>query len=77
MLDRMASERGLMIEDIEARKLCEAVCLDLFGRKGTRHVTPEQRIVLARELFRRYGLSCRQLSTFTKLPEDEIRSYLR
>lgn len=77
VLDRMASERGLMIEDIEARKLCEAVCLDLFGRKGTRHVTPEQRIVLARELFRRYGLSCRQLSTLTKLPEDEIRNYLR
>lgn len=77
VLDRMASERGLMIEDIEARKLCELACLDLFGRKGTRHLTPTQRLDLARELQKRHGLSVRQLSTLTKLPEDEVRNYLR
>ena len=56
VLDKMASVRGLMIEDIEARRLCETMCLTLFGRKGTRHITPEERIVLARELHRHYKL---------------------
>ncbi|MBP9987764.1 MAG: hypothetical protein KBT44_07585 [Bacteroidales bacterium] len=74
--DRMAQSRGLMIEDIEARKYCESACMELFGRKGTRHITPEQRITLARELHRRHGLCCRQLSTLTKLPEEEIRNYV-
>lgn len=77
VLDRMASERGLMIEDMEARKLCETACLDLFGRKGTRHITPSQRLDLARELRKRHGLSNRQLSILTKLPVDEIKDYLR
>ena len=75
VLDKMASVRGLMIEDIEARRLCETMCLTLFGRKGTRHITPEERIVLARELHRHYNLSVRQLSTLTKLPEEELRKH--
>ena len=75
--DMMASVRGIMIEDLEARRLCESVCLALFGRKGTRHVTPEQRIELSRELRRRYGLSIRQISTLTRLPEEELCKYLR
>lgn len=76
VLDRMATVRGLTIEDLEARNLCEDACLTLFGRKGTRHLTPQQRLALARELRRRYHLSYRQLSTLTKLPENELREYV-
>lgn len=77
VLDKMASVRGVMIDDIEARKLCESICMELFCRKGTRHITPEQRVNLARELYKRYSLSTRQLSILTKLPEEEIYKYIR
>ena len=77
VLDKMASVRGIMIDDLQARKLCEATCMELFGRKGTRHITPEQRMNLARELYKKYTLSTRQLSILTKLPEEEICKYIR
>lgn len=75
--DKMASVRGIMIEDMEARRLCETVTLEMFGRKGTRLLDPEQRVTLARELKRRYSLSTRQISMLTKLPEEELRDYIR
>lgn len=75
--DKMASVRGVMIDDLEARQLSETITLELFGRKGTRHITPQQRIILARELRRRYSLSMRQISVLTKLPEAEIREYIK
>lgn len=74
--DKMALERGVMIDDLEARRLCETICLSLFGRKGTRHITPQQRLILARELYRKFRLSIRQIATLSKLPEDEIRKYI-
>ena len=77
VLDKMASVRGIMIDDLQARTLCEATCMELFGRKGTRHITPEQRMNLARELYKKYTLSTRQLSILTKLPEEEICKYIR
>lgn len=77
VLDKMASIRGIMLEDLEARKICESMCMTLFKRKGTRHITPEQRIILSRELSSKYGISIRQLATLTKIPEDELRKYLR
>ena len=74
--DRMAYVSGVTVEDLEARELCESICLELFGRKGIRHVTPQQRLEVARELRRRYHLSYRQISTLTRLPESELRSYV-
>lgn len=77
VLDKMAMTSGILIEDLEARKLCADLCLELFNRKGTRHLTPGQRLNLARALQKRHGLCLRQLSTLTKIPEEELRSYLR
>lgn len=74
--ERMAFISGVTIEDLEARELCEATCLELFGRKGTRHITPQQRLALACELRRRYHLSYRQLSSLTRVPETELRTYI-
>lgn len=77
VLNKMGFVRGIMIDDLEARKVCESVCMELFGRKGTRHITPEQRMLLARELYKQYSLSTRQLSIVTKLPEEEICKYIK
>lgn len=76
VLDKMAAVRGLMIDDLEARSLSEKLCMTLFGKKGTRHITPEQRMTLSRELHKRHGLSIRQISTLTKISEEELRKYL-
>lgn len=76
VLDKMASVRGVMIEDLEARRICESTCMEMFGRKGTRHITPQQRITLARALYKRHGFSIRQLSTLAKLTEEELHNYL-
>ena len=77
VLDKMVSVRGIMIDDIEARSICERTCAELFKHKGTRHVTPEQRLELATERRIRYHISIRQISTMVKVPEEEIRDYLR
>lgn len=74
--DRMAYVSGVTIEDLEASGLCESTFIELFGRKGIRHITPRRRLTLARELRRRYHLSYRQLSTLTRLPETEHRTYI-
>lgn len=76
VLDKMASVRGIMIDDLEARKICETVCSNVFNHKGTRHLTPEQRLNLARELSKKHHLSIRQISTLVRIPEDEIRKYI-
>lgn len=77
VLDKMASVRGIMIDDLEARNLCEKTCTELFHHKGTRHLAPEQRLELARELSKRYHISIRQISTMVRIPENEIRNYIR
>lgn len=72
----MSKVRGIMIEDLEARALCRSLCMELFGRMTTRQLNTQQRIHLAQQLRRRYGLSSRQISMLVKIPEAEIRKYL-
>lgn len=73
----MSIVRGITLDDMEARRLCQARCIELFGKTTTRHLTTDQRITLAMEMRKQYSLSIRQLSTLTKLPESEIRKYVR
>ncbi len=73
----MASTRGITIEDIEARRLCQERCIELFGKQTTKHLTATQRFILAQDLRNLYTLSFRQLSALTKLPEEEIRKYVK
>lgn len=75
--DKMALVRGVIIDDLEARRLCETITMELFGRKGTRHITSQQRIILARALRKRYSFSLRQISMLTKLPETELGEYIK
>jgi len=77
ILNRMSSVRGIVIEDMQARKLCEELCIQLFDKHTTRHLTTDQRIHLAKKLRLQYHLSYRQLSTLSKVPETELRKYIK
>lgn len=77
IISRMAEVRGVMVEDLEARRLCEELCGELFGKKTTRHLNVEQRILLAQTLRNRYHLAYRQLDFLVHIPESEIRKYVR
>lgn len=74
---KMSKVRGMMIEDIEARKISAAVCYSLFHKHDSRWLDTNQRLELAQELRRQYYLSFRQLATLCRLPEAEIRKYVR
>lgn len=74
---QMATARGVVIEDLEARQLCRESCVLLFGKQSTRHLNAEQRLRLAQHLRTTLRLSYRQLSVLTKVPEVELRKYIR
>lgn len=73
----MASIRGIILDDIEARRICAEQCLRLFSKHSTKTLTMTQRLNLAQELRRSYRMSFRQLSTMVKIPELELRKYIR
>lgn len=73
----MLNTRGITVEDIEARNLCREQCIILFGKQTIRQLTTEQRIRLSQVLRKTYLLSYRQLSTLTRIPESEIRKYIK
>lgn len=73
----MSETRGVNVEDLEARKLCRDLCMELFGVTSTRTLSTEKRLILAQSLRTRFRLSSRQLSAMTKIPEAEIRKYIR
>lgn len=73
----MSGIRGITIEDLEARRLCYERCQALFMKQTTRHLTTSQRMELAQDMRKRYLLSYRQLSNLTKLPESELRKYVK
>jgi len=77
MLLRMADERGVTIEDLEARRLCGDMCKQLYGTRDPRRLDGKQRLKLAQQLRRLHRLSFRQLATMVRLPEPELRAYVR
>lgn len=77
VMDRMAASRGVMIEDMESRKICGEVCHEMFGKQTSRWLSVTQRLELAKALRVRYRLSKRQISTLCRLPESEIDKYIR
>ena len=74
---KMAEIRGVQIEDLEARRICETVSFDLFSKRTARHLNTEERLQLAQTLRSRYHLAHRQLSFLTYIPESELRKYIR
>jgi len=77
VLSRMASVRGVQIEDLEARLLCSSICQQIFGKRGVKNLTTSERILLAQECRRRYRFSFRQLSSLVKIKESDLRTYVK
>lgn len=76
ILLRIADEKGVYLEDMEARQLCRNECLSRFGTGNMRLLDPKNRIRLAQHLHRTYHVSYRQLSSILRLPDSEIRRYV-
>ena len=77
ILRRMAGDRGVSLEDGEVRQLCGDECKQLFGIRDPRRLSPEERIVLAQNLRRKHRISFRQLAFAVRLPEKELRRYVK
>lgn len=77
MLAKMAEERGIMLEDLEARKVCGDQCKQMFGTRDPRRLIPQDRLMLAQQLRRQFRLTFRQIATLTRLPETEVRTFVR
>lgn len=77
MLARMVEERGVSLEDLEARKACGDICKQLFGTRDPRRLDTRRRIQLAQRLRSQLRLTFRQLATLVRLPETEVRSFVR
>ena len=77
MLAKMAEERGVMMEDMEARRACGDCCKRMFGTRDPRRLDPRNRLSLAQQLRRQLRLTYRQLATLVRLPETEIRAFVR
>lgn len=75
--DRMASIRGIFLDDMEARHICSDISKSLFGTKDIRRLSPDRRLTLAREVYRSAKLCIRQLSTIIRIPETELTKYLK
>ena len=73
----MAQFKGIQLEDVEARAICSDMAKKLFGRRDIRTLATDQRLELAMELRRRHRISFRQLAMLSRLPEEEIRKYVR
>lgn len=77
ILQKMAEVRGVSVEDLEARRIAKETCAEIFGFKDVRRLSSTQRVSLAREIRKRHRISFRQLATIVRLPEDEIRKYIK
>ena len=77
IMTRMSDTRGVMLEDLEARKICTDSSVKLFGQKDPRKLDTTNRIALARSMRTEFRISFRQLSSLVYLPETEIRKYIR
>lgn len=77
VLNKMAKVHGITLEDFDARRLSEDVCYSLFGKKTARWLNPQERLVFARNLKRSHNMTLRQIATLSRLPESELKKYLR
>lgn len=77
LLNAMAEARGLAMDDLEARSICEYVCKHKFGVRSSKTLNMNERLLLAQDLRTQYHLGFRQLSLLTKLTESDLKKYIR
>ena len=76
ILQRMAQERGVMLEDLEARKICSQECKILYGIRDPRKLSGQSRIAFAQTLRKKYRMTIRQIASLVRLPESEVMTYV-
>lgn len=77
ILKRMAYERGVMLDDLEARDKCAAECKAMYGIKDPRRLDPSRRVALAQLLRRKHRMTIRQVAKLIRLPESEVARYVQ
>lgn len=70
---KMAEERGIQMEDLEARQICGNESNALYNTRNTRLLDSRCRLALAQVLRRKHRLTYRQIATLVYLPEAEVR----
>ena len=73
---KMYEVRGVMMDDLEAYRICSDEAHRLFGVRDVRKLDANRRMELASVLRRAHKMSVRQTATMVRLPESEIRKYL-
>jgi hypothetical protein len=76
ILKRMASERGVMLEDLDAREICGEQCKVMFGYRDPRRLDSNSKILLAQALRRNHNITIRQIAGLIRLPESEVARYV-
>ena len=76
ILKRIATVRGVAIEDSEARKLCHEISEQHFGTKNVHILNSSQRIQLAQELRRKWHINARQIASLVQLKYTEVCKYI-
>lgn len=76
ILKRMADERGVMLDDLEARDKCAAECKAMYGFRDPRRLEPRHRIDVAQLLRRKYRMTIRQIAKLIRLPESEVARFV-
>lgn len=70
----MAGNRGVTIEDLDARKFCREMCIKMFGHGSIEELAAGDRLKVAMALKRKYRLSARQLATITRISSEDIEN---
>ena len=77
ILNEIAKVRGVMLEDREAKSVCQKTSIDIFRTENILKLSGEQRLILAQKLRKNHNISIRQLSDLVKLPESELFTYVK
>lgn len=76
ILQRMASERGVKLDDLQARAICGEESKLLFGIRDPRRLDVRHRIILAQALRSKNRMTIRQIAKMIRLPESEVARYV-
>ena len=76
ILQKMAWERGIMLDDLQARSVCAQECLALYGIRDPRRLDAQSRMILAQNLRSRHRMTIRQIANLIRLPESEVLRYV-
>lgn len=75
--ETMSEIRGVEYNDYEARELASRLAFDAFKSRDILRLDIKERLKLSFILKRRHKMSTRQLSVVCRVPESEIKKYIK